>query len=162
MPEETNSPITPPADALPPSVPDAPAGALPAESILVQPASAEPVSSEPMPVIPEPLQPEVQPQTVNESPSPNLSPQGRGREEGVATGLSHLFAKLKEKLGLRTQKRLDKIMDYARKKGSVTNDEAEKLLHVSDATATRYLSNLVKQGKLKPAGKTKDIKYSPL
>ena len=31
----------------------------------------------------------------------------------------------------------------------ITNDEVEKLLHVSDATATRYLSQLEKEGKIK-------------
>jgi predicted HTH transcriptional regulator len=34
----------------------------------------------------------------------------------------------------------------------VTNDEVEKLLHVSDATATRYLAVLVKEGKIRKIG----------
>ena len=36
----------------------------------------------------------------------------------------------------------------------VTNDEVEKLLHVSDATATRYLSALEKEGRIRQVGKT--------
>ena len=36
----------------------------------------------------------------------------------------------------------------------ITNDEVEKFLHVSDATATRYLSQLEKEGKIKQSGKT--------
>ena len=40
------------------------------------------------------------------------------------------------------------------KQASITNDEAEKLLHISDATATRYLEQLEKEGKIKQAGKT--------
>ena len=43
----------------------------------------------------------------------------------------------------------------------VTNDEVEKFLHVSDATATRYLSQLEKEGKIKQNGKTgKWVSYS--
>jgi len=33
-------------------------------------------------------------------------------------------------------------------------DEVEKLLHVSDATATRYLEQLEKEGKVKQNGRT--------
>ena len=35
------------------------------------------------------------------------------------------------------------------KKSKITNDEVEKFLHVSDATATRYLSILEKEEKIK-------------
>lgn len=71
----------------------------------------------------------------------------------------------KEKLGLlrqmaratirlRREKKLAKIMGQFAKQTAVTNDEVEKLLHVSDATATRYLSELEKRGKLKKVGTT--------
>ena len=40
------------------------------------------------------------------------------------------------------------------KKQKITNDEVEKFLHISDATAGRYLSILVKEGKIKQTGKT--------
>ena len=47
------------------------------------------------------------------------------------------------------------------KKGGVTNDEVEKLLHISDATATRYLEQLEKEGKVKQEGRTgKSVSYS--
>ena len=36
----------------------------------------------------------------------------------------------------------------------ITNDEVEKLLHVSDATATRYLQALEKENKIKQTGVT--------
>ena len=43
----------------------------------------------------------------------------------------------------------------------VGNDEVEKLLHVSDATATRYLSVLEREGKIKQLGKTgKGVVYT--
>ncbi len=55
---------------------------------------------------------------------------------------------------LRKQKKLVKIMTLFEKKSHITNDEVEKLLHVSDATATRYLSELEKQGRILQDGKT--------
>src|SRR3989344_9067772 len=48
----------------------------------------------------------------------------------------------------RRQARLEKIMALATKKKSIGNDDVEKLLHVSDATVSRYLSALVQEGKL--------------
>ena len=41
---------------------------------------------------------------------------------------------------LRIQKKLLKVMGLFAKQTEITNDEVEKLLHVSDATATRYLA----------------------
>jgi hypothetical protein len=55
---------------------------------------------------------------------------------------------------LRKQKKLIKIMGLFLNKKSITNDDVEKLLHVSDATATRYLSQLEKDGKITQTGKT--------
>src|SRR3989344_8516398 len=37
------------------------------------------------------------------------------------------------------RKKLEKIVETLNTKGKITNDEVEKLLHISDATATRYL-----------------------
>jgi predicted HTH transcriptional regulator len=54
----------------------------------------------------------------------------------------------------RKRKKRDKIMQALTTKGKITNDEVEKVLHVSDATATRYLSALEKEGKIKQVGKT--------
>ena len=62
----------------------------------------------------------------------------------------------------RKQKKLDRIMamfeekkqDGSTSSPQVTNNDVEKLLHVSDATATRYLSILVKEGRVRRVGKT--------
>ncbi|MBC7074134.1 MarR family transcriptional regulator [Candidatus Parcubacteria bacterium] len=59
------------------------------------------------------------------------------------------------------EKRLQKLLEFARKKGKITNDEIEKFLHVSDATATRYAKELVRRGLLKKSGKTKSTYYEP-
>ncbi len=54
----------------------------------------------------------------------------------------------------RKRKKLDKIMALFLQQSKITNDEVEKFLHVSDATATRYLSILENEGKIKQNGKT--------
>ena len=80
----------------------------------------------------------------------------------------------KEKLGLlrqmaqatiqlRIQKKLVKVMTLFAKQTEITNDEVEKLLHVSDATATRYLAELEKRGKIRQVGTTgRGVKYVKL
>jgi len=45
-------------------------------------------------------------------------------------------------------KKLAKIMAHLDKTGSITNDQVEKLIHSSHATATRYLGILESQGKI--------------
>ena len=47
-----------------------------------------------------------------------------------------------------------KIMELLEGKDAITNDDIQKLFGVSDATATRYLDALEKEGKLKQVGKT--------
>ena len=63
-----------------------------------------------------------------------------------------LLAKAREKLQFRKRKKLDRILVDITKKGKITNDEVEKLLHVSDKTAERYLSQLIKEQKIKTNG----------
>jgi len=71
-----------------------------------------------------------------------------------------LLAKAREKLQFRKRKKLDRILVEITKKGKITNDEVEKLLHISDKTAERYLSQLVKEQKIKTNGKKgKAIEY---
>lgn len=81
---------------------------------------------------------------------------------GMAEKMKGLYQKFLQKIRGRTEKRLSKIMSLAAKKRKITNDDAQKLLRVSDATATRYLSQLVKQGRLKRQGSPKDAWYEPL
>ena len=47
-------------------------------------------------------------------------------------------------------------------RGKITNDEVQKLLGVSDATATRYLDELEKQGKVKQVGEKGRFVYYEL
>ncbi|OYV27885.1 MAG: hypothetical protein B7W98_00815, partial [Parcubacteria group bacterium 20-58-5] len=65
-----------------------------------------------------------------------------------------LLVKARVTMQDRKRKKRDKIMQALNTKNKITNDEVEKLLHVSDATATRYLSALEKEGKIRQVGKT--------
>lgn len=65
-----------------------------------------------------------------------------------------LLVMARNAIQFRKRKKLDRVMNLFLKQSKITNDEVEKLLHVSDATATRYLSQLEKEGKIKQNGKT--------
>src|SRR3989338_1193057 len=71
---------------------------------------------------------------------------------------SYRAASLSTRQRKRVQK-LERILAAAREKESVTNDEAQILLGVSDRTATRYLSVLAAQGKLKKRGTGRATTY---
>lgn len=74
-----------------------------------------------------------------------------------------LLIKARNMIQFRKRKKLDKVMTLFLKKSKITNDEVEKFMHVSDATATRYLSQLEKEGKIKQSGKTgKSVFYSKI
>lgn len=61
------------------------------------------------------------------------------------------------------RKKINAILDLFAKQTNLTNDEVEKLLHVSDATATRHLETLEKEGKIKQVGKTgKGVMYEKI
>jgi len=74
-----------------------------------------------------------------------------------------LLVKARNMIQFRKRKKLNKVMTLFLKKQKITNDEVEKFMHVSDATAGRYLSTLVKEGKIKQTGKTgKSVFYSKI
>ena len=74
-----------------------------------------------------------------------------------------LLVKARNMIQFRKRKKLDKIMTLFLKKQKITNDEVEKFMHVSDATATRYLNTLEKENKFKQSGKTgKSVFYSKI
>jgi predicted HTH transcriptional regulator len=75
----------------------------------------------------------------------------RKMERGVVSGQSR-----------RKRTKKEKILEYLRKNERVTNNEVEKLLDVSDATATRYLDDLEKKGKVQQVGTTGNAVYYTL
>ena len=107
----------------------------------------------------DPLKSESQPlsdpaQTKAEATPPPAMQTSRNR-------VFELLSKAKDAIQFRKRKKLDRIMTLFLKNSKITNDEVEKFLHVSDATATRYLSQLEKEGKIKQSGKTgKGVSYS--
>ena len=76
---------------------------------------------------------------------------------------NELLVMARNAMQFRKRKKLDKVMSLFLKQSKITNDEVEKLLQTSDATATRYLSQLEKEGKIKQSGKTgKGVSYSKI
>lgn len=65
-----------------------------------------------------------------------------------------LLVMARNAIQFRKRKKLNRVMSLFLKHSKITNDEVEKFLHVSDATATRYLSQLEKENKIKQVGKT--------
>lgn len=59
----------------------------------------------------------------------------------------------------RVEENKQKILELLKEKNKITNNDVEKLLSVSDATATRYLDELEKQGKIRQVGKTGKYVY---
>jgi len=52
-----------------------------------------------------------------------------------------------------------KILEELNKSGRIANDQAQKLLGVSDASAERYLQELEQEGKIKQVGKDERDTY---
>jgi len=87
-------------------------------------------------------------------------PQPQSPAQQDQTGfIRALLAKAQAKIQSNKQKKLDKIILFAQKKKIVANEDIQKLLHISSATATRYLVKLVQQGHLARVGNPRDAKY---
>lgn len=148
---KTEAPQTPPEPVIPEPeiIPETPteATAEPVEPPTAQTGGNEPLS-----------------ETPNESAevkhsAPEEQPQTPAREErkqepSIKEKMSLLQKIARATIGLRKEKKLQKIMNLFAKHTEITNNQVEKLLHVSDATATRYLTELEKRGKLTQHGKT--------
>ena len=150
-PELTPEPQTaqfPPNEPLPPT---------PVEEVKTEPEPIEPEIPEA--AIPEPKS-ETQTSSQPESkPQPASQPQEQSAPVVVPpivnkNPIREFLTKARNAIQIRKRKKLEKIMSLFAKRTNITNDEVEKLLHVSDATATRYLSTLEKEGKIKMNGKT--------
>ncbi|MFC1775616.1 winged helix-turn-helix transcriptional regulator [Patescibacteria group bacterium] len=70
-------------------------------------------------------------------------------------GVQRLSARSKKK-----EKNKSQILDFLRKNGEIRNNDIEELLGVSDATATRYLDELEKEGKITQRGESKGTFYT--
>lgn len=173
-PEEAQLPETPvssqsngsiPSD-MPPEAPELPTNAsinVPVESqngAVNQVESEVPESSNEAP-IPEPVQP-VPTEPAPSAPAPQTlqAPQSQSPAQQDQTGfIRALLAKASAKIQVNKKKKLDKIVLFAQNKRVIANEDVQKLLRVSDATATRYLVKLVEQGRLVRVGNPRDAKY---
>ena len=73
-----------------------------------------------------------------------------------------IFSEVKEDVK-KKRENLEKIRSLFAERARVANNDVESLLGVSDATATRYLDELEKQGLVRQVGKTgKHVYYEKL
>jgi hypothetical protein len=114
------------------------------------------------PPISEPVQPVPVQSTPVSAPTPMTptTPQTQpSAQQNQTSFIRALLVKANAKLGSNRQKKLDKVMQLAQKKGFITNEQTQDLLHCSDATATRYLAKLVQQGRLSRTDGSHWVKY---
>ncbi len=127
----------------------------------VEPLNPEPVSAPEATPTPESQleptdTPETNPASNGTSPQPVVIP-----PPVITKPYSRsLLAKARDIIQFHKRKKLDKIMSLFLKKATISNDEVEKLLHISDATATRYLKQLEKEGKVRRQGVPGHASYS--
>jgi len=164
MPEEETLKVETLETPLEPVIP-APEIALETPPKPVETPTAQTSGDEPLPEIPP---------TPNESAeaktsAPEEQPRTPAREErqspkqepSLKEKMSLLQKIARATIGLRKEKKLAKILTLFAKQTEITNNQVEKLLHVSDATATRYLNELEKRGKLTQHGTTgRGVKYT--
>lgn len=153
---DTSTPQTTPSEPLSSTNTETPAPSEPAQPVSEETAQSEtstaqtPVN-EPIDIPPFDNSPTPLPQSPAPAPSP--APAGQSGRD--------LLVKARATIQQRKAKKLEKILSLFATKDKITNNEVEKLLHVSDATATRYLSALEKDGKIKQVGKTgKAVEYT--
>lgn len=114
-------------------------------------ATAQPVEPlDPEPVLEPQLAPEPMLEPVIETTASTF-PISRARE---------LLIKAREVVQFRKRKKLEKIMSLFLKQSSITNDDVQKHVYVSDATATRYLQQLEREGRIKKENAGKYLSYS--
>ena len=166
---EQVSPLEDPEPARPESVEGVeglPTEVAPAEpaAAAAAPASVEP-TDEVRPHQPEPVTPPV-PEPVVEpvAPPPPAAPAAPPPEAAASpapapTPRPSTGAHMREVVRAKKQARLEKIVALAIEKRVKTNDDVQKRLGVSDATATNYLRELVRQGRLKKTGVRAGTRY---
>jgi len=119
------------------------------------PTQVEEVSVEPQPATQSTQTPEMLPEAV--APIAHNAPV-LSQPDNSPAPISVLRPQAQVARTNRIQKKLDKIMEFIREKKTIRND-VEKILHVSDSTAQRYLGALVKQGKLRKLGSRGSTHY---
>ena len=132
---ETSSTVTAPPVSVPTPIDNVYTNANEPENVPTTPVPAVPV--EPAPVIPPPA--------AVTPPMPAFDPHSADELNFLRTVLApRAWASHRA----RTQAKLDRIMALAREKGQIDRKDVRDLLNRSKPACTRYLTTLVKQGKL--------------
>ena len=122
--------------------------AVPVESEMLEASSVPEVTGPDAPTTESPT-----PAAPTTTPIPQPSP--TSEPPTVPTSLAGYYLKLaNDTIFNRKRAKLERVVAETKTLGSITNDRVEKLLHVSDSTAQRYLMQLVKEGRLKRSGAT--------
>jgi predicted HTH transcriptional regulator len=128
----------------------------PKEESLTGEASSTEAPAETSQIKPEVKEPKIETQ---ETPPAAPTPQPEIPISPQPPLLRQLWQRALEKIRERKSKKLEKILQLAKEKGEITNDDVEKLLHISDRAASRYLNELVRQGRLKRKSPPSHAKY---
>ncbi len=168
--EEESSAQTPPEVEAPPSAaaPE-PAVTETPEEVIAPASVAEPAEQGSEATVPS----EAVAPAPEESTAPTGSDAGSGAVEPPAPStapvsslsvsapniIQTLLVKANATLRSCKQAKLDKVLTFAIAKKKISNDEVQALLRVSDKTATRYLDQLLAEGKLKRTGPREHTVY---
>jgi hypothetical protein len=189
VPEPPLEASAPDSDPAPTPAPPASASASPTPAPVSVPVPVSDQSASPIDT-PEPATEPVSPTAVEEVPAPapeivsesasaaqpidHSEPEVNGADANIAHTTSSTRAALAKNsfrgsegrargLARRNEKRekkLQLIVEHTRAHSSIANDDIEKLLHLSNATASRYLKLLVERGSLIRSGKGRSVRYS--
>lgn len=151
----------------PTQVPSEPIAAAPPEPVESASPPSEPSAppQEPEPALTAPVSSPIltSPPSITESPRPPVVSQVEPSPKSFYGERSRtILKKALAAIQFRKKAKLEKIMKLAQEKRSITNDQVQKLLRVSDATATRYLSELVRQSHLRRLGDRGSARYEPI
>ena len=152
QPAEPLDPVSVPPEPQPASEP-LPEPSIPAPEPTQAPEPA--IEPEPQPV-PQPVS-TPEPQVIAPQPSPQAT---AGNAVSLVSRARELLIKARVAIQFKKRKKLEKIMGLFLKKQSITNDDVQKLLYVSDATATRYLKQLETEGRIRRQGVPGHASYS--
>lgn len=130
-----------------------------AEPTPVEPTTAPILESPPTPepVVQEVSEPEAALEPPPAAPSPSSTTPPAASPPKVSAK-NHMLTVVRA----RKQERLEKIVALARERKSITNNDVQKLLTISDTTATNYLNALVLAGRLRRSGHDGGAKYEAI
>lgn len=144
--------------SIPPEAPESPRNvdeAIPVNNDNSTPNDPEAISTEPE------TRPEIEEKPTSQTETAQTPVNEPLENKSKSSFARELLISARNAIQFRKRKKLDRVMSLFLQHSKITNDEVEKFLHVSDATATRYLSILEKEGKIKQTGKTgKGVSYS--